>query len=126
MRLHEYLQSTPDPNRIKFVAQNVSSKFLAKKRLIMRDKNKNFSAMSIEDKKALVEMVFSGNRPDGSRMGVYIKWDEKNNWSFSIHGHFIDIEGLKPLSEDVKKRYFDDFTGGGHMQKELVTKSATH
>ena len=61
---------------------------------------------------------------DGKRMGVYVSWKNKNEWTFDIHGHIIDEVGLMPMSNTMKNAYFGDFgSSGGYKQKELLTKS---
>jgi hypothetical protein len=87
--------------------------------------NSTYDKMSEDEKRALVELVFSGKTLDGKRMGVYIEWNEKG-WKFNIHGHLIEEEGLIPLSDSRKKARFGDFEAAGHKQKELVTKSSLY
>jgi hypothetical protein len=82
--------------------------------------NKPYNEITDDEKKALVQMVFSDKMPDGRRMGVFVEWNKKS-WAFDIHGHFIDEEGLIP-----KASYFSGYDGGGRKQKELLTKYALY
>jgi DNA invertase Pin-like site-specific DNA recombinase len=47
-----------------------------------------FSRMSFEEKRQLIQIAFSDRNHDGSRAGVYIKKDGKAEWSFTIKGVF--------------------------------------
>jgi DNA invertase Pin-like site-specific DNA recombinase len=47
-----------------------------------------FSRMSFEEKRKLIQIAFSGRDHDGSRAGVYIKKDGAAEWSFTIKGVF--------------------------------------
>jgi DNA invertase Pin-like site-specific DNA recombinase len=131
-RIQDNLENLPNTDRIRAVSQKVSSQFvskykytdsrlIAKKRLI----NHGYNQMTDEEKRALVELVFSGKTPEGKRMGVSIEWDANKKWEFNIHGHLIEEIGLLPLSERKRKLFFNfENNGGGYKQKELVTKSA--
>lgn len=120
-RLLDYLESQPDFDKIKTVSKNVSTAFLTRKRLIKEKANINFDKMTWEEKRHLVEMVFSGKTPDGRRMGVFIEWPEKGNWRFSIRGHLIDQENL------IRNKAPKDFEqSAGYKQDSLVNKYACY
>lgn len=124
-RLNENLENLPDINKVKAASKKVSSQFkrYTDVKLMLKKKyaNREYDKMTYEEKRALVETVFSGKTPDGKRMGVYIEWDKgKNNrWTFNIHGHLIEEQGLLPLSDSMKEAYFSEFGGS-------KTKSVWH
>ena len=92
-----------------------TAKLIADKRYL----NHNYDEMSFEDKRALCEMVFSGKTPDGRRMGIYFKFGKKP--SFSLHGHFVNEEGIPVLTEKLRKIFYTEC--GGHKQKALLSKT---
>ncbi|MGE3804990.1 MAG: hypothetical protein AB7K24_09990, partial [Gemmataceae bacterium] len=77
--------------------------------------NMDFERMTIEDKRALLELVFSGKTADGRRHGVYvasIPGQAKNRhkkFSYEIVGHLIRsdddyrVQGYLPMSEGRKR-----------------------
>lgn len=116
-RLQENLANKPDPHKTKSLAKQTARWVAA---------NQPYDKMTDKEKRALVEMVFSGKRNDnGKRLGVYIEWNEKG-WKFNIHGHLIDEEGLIPLSKRVRDDWKEHLDTSGSLQSELVTKSALH
>jgi len=95
-RLGDYLDSRPSPEQIEQASKKVVASI---------GKGKPFTRMSYENKRALVETVFSGKRADGSRMGVYVSWsDDGSTWTFTIDGHLFAWRDYHRLSE--KKRAF--------------------
>ena len=124
-RLCSSLQNNPNPDKIKSMSKKVSTKFKRSVRLgsiRFRASAKPYSEMTYEEKRALVELVFGGKMPNGKRMGVYLKMNSRKDWSFDIHGHLIDEEGLMPLSDNMKETCFGDSDSGGYKQKQLLTK----
>ena len=109
-RLSEALSSRMSDDQVKRVAKQTSRWFASSKPL---------SQMSYEDKRGLVEMVFGGHRPDGSRMGVYITWKD-GTWTFDIYGRLISEEGLIRWSEPVKAVMREHYESGASW---AVTKS---
>jgi hypothetical protein len=89
--------------------------------------NRAFEKMSWPDKRALLQMVFSGKRPDGHRMGVFIEWLGGGKCRYSIHGHLIDERDKLPVNKASEEAY-PPFGGPGisERQNELVTKCASH
>jgi len=128
-RLCDSLENKPSSKAIKEMSKKFSTQFRSHHLRINTIKwaakeVASLNKMTYEDKRALVEMVFSGKTAEGKRMGVYIEWN-KQGWKFDIHGHLIDEKGLMLMSESRKKAVFDfDKSGFGWKQKELVTKSA--
>jgi hypothetical protein len=126
-RLADNLQHAPTPGNIEAVAHQIAKKFRqrasAKRRAIVHDANSNLAEMTWEEKRSLVEMVFSGKTPGGQRMGVYIEWlDDGKRWKYTICGHLISVEGCLPMS---KRHLATLFTFGAPEQQEaLVTKCA--
>ena len=129
-RLCESLEKKPSPDAIKAMSKKTSKQFRSYQLKINTAKRtagtKPYNEMTYEEKRALIEMVFSGKMPDGRRMGVYIEWDKKGNWKFDIHGHLIDEQDLIPMSDSMKKAYFGDSSGTGYKQKEFLTKLSSY
>lgn len=129
-RLRERRENSPDARQIKAMSKKVSTRFkeYTDVRLMLKKKyaNRDYYGMSYEDKRELCRMIFSGKRPDGHRMGVFIKWNDEG-YSFSIHGHFVDETGLLLMSDSRKEAWFGDFSDNyPHKQKELLTKSVSY
>ncbi len=95
-RLADFLGNRPSREQIEQAATKAAASI---------HRGKQFTRMSYEDKRALVEAVFGGKTPDGRRLGVYIRWsDDGKDWTFSIYGKICDWEDYHRLSE--KKRAF--------------------
>lgn len=128
--LNGALEKSPTPEKIKEMSEKVSKKLnrsVEQGSVRRRASAKPYKKMTYEEKRALLELVFSGKMVDGRRMGVYIEWEAPKKWKFDIHGHLINLEGLILMSESRKNIRFDfDESGYGHKQKELVTKYASH
>ena len=95
--INNHLDNSPSPANIKKASKNISSQ-LVKLRLAKKYANRQFDKMTYDEKRTLVESVFSGKTADGKRMGVYVCWN-KDSWTFDIKGRFIDESGLKPWTE---------------------------
>jgi site-specific DNA recombinase len=141
-RLRDIVASRPTRDRIEETAQQVAKKFakygfsgVAKVgsgvgvRSMLKAKlaNRAFEKMSWSDKRALLQMVFSGKRPDGHRMGVFVEWLDSGQCRYSIHGHLID-ESDKLQASKESDEAFPPFgaPGIGERQNALVTKCASH
>jgi hypothetical protein len=113
-RIESELQHTQTPDDRKKLASAIAKKFrgmiAAAKRAI---KKGPLEDMSWEDKRALVQSIFSGTTPDGRRMGVYIEWTDKPQrtashiavrgdklWRYSLLGNLINEEGMLPFTEE--------------------------
>lgn len=124
-QINEYLENHPYPDKVKAVSKNFSAQFrnyILQFNTIRRAvAHTPYKEMTYEDKRALLEMIFSSKTPDGKRMGVYVQWNE-NGWKLNIHGHLIDKQGLSPLNGSLKEAWFGDVNenSGGYMQKELL------
>lgn len=68
--------------------------------------------MTYDEKRALVELVFSSRTPEGKRMG----WTDKG-WKFDIHGLLIDKQGLNPSTDYLKQHTY--FEGEFGEKREL-------
>lgn len=127
-QINDSLGNRPDPDKIKAVSKKVSAQFrdcsLRVNTVRRAAAHKPYDEMTYDEKRALVEMIFSSKTPDGQRMGVYIEWSEKG-WKFDIHGQLIDEQGLTPLSGSRKAAIFDEYSSG-HKQREFqaVIKNA--
>lgn len=103
-RLSEHVAHIPSRDAIKRASQQVASAFRervsAGPRAAIRQANTDLESMSWEEKRALVEAVFSGRTPDGRRMGVYIERVDgqtkyrRKRWKYTIRGHLIDEQGM--------------------------------
>src|SRR5262249_5307050 len=96
-----------------------------------RTANSALSAMTWEEKRALVEAVFGGKAPGGKRMGGYIEWVDgggkgaRERLGFRVAGRLnFSAEGATPQADEAP----DDVgvTGDAPRQGELlaVTHSA--
>jgi site-specific DNA recombinase len=126
-RLSEFLGSKPTPEQIEDTSKRIAAAFrtqsLRKASARFRARSKPLSEMTWEEKRELCQMVFSGKTPDGRRMGVYVKWDaEGKDWTFDIHGHLIEGEGLIRWSEKTKRirREYLEEEGPAHLQQDLL------
>ena len=92
-RLTEGLNGIPDPAQIKKHGKAMSASMQA---LIRAHRHAPLEEMSYEDRRALVEQVFSGTGLDGRRLGVYVEPGQGSpkRFRFTIHGHLIEREGL--------------------------------
>jgi DNA invertase Pin-like site-specific DNA recombinase len=140
-QIKDSLGNRPDPDKVKAVSKKISAQFnnyslrLNTMRLntIKRiASNKPYSKMTYDEKRALVEMVFSSRTPEGKRMGVYIEFTDKG-WKFDIHGLLIDKQGLNPSTDYLKRHTFYEGEYGEKVelpefhntekQRELLTKT---
>jgi hypothetical protein len=124
-RLDDALQNVPTPEGVRAVADRVSARFGAEYRLA----NHSLERMTWEEQRALAQMVFCGELPDGRRMGIYIEFVEGQTsrtyrqWRYTIHGHLIHDRGQMPMS---KARLDALFTFGAPWeQSKLVAQNAT-
>ncbi len=140
-RLNDMLANVPTPESIQAVSKEVSGTFkrfkidAAKVRLNAKTRlaNRCLEEMTWEEKRALAEMVFSGKRADGSRMGVYIAWiggqekRRRKTWKYTISGHLIQRHGKIPMKLHADEEH-GDFCGPDKQDElnEIVTKSASY
>jgi site-specific DNA recombinase len=131
-RLAGGVEGIPEPGEIKRKSKQVSDSINALIGKHAHTVNRDFLGMSYEDKRALVEMVFSGNTPDGKRFGVYVEAMKKADGGYSklhrytIHGHFVNYEGFFPMPTYSNEVFINDIKefGAGAKQKRL-TKSTS-
>jgi len=132
-RLQETLKNVPSPELIQAVSKQVAGQFKngkARKPIssaVLTSKlqaaNTALDKMTWDERRALVQMVFSGTTSDGSRMGVYIeKVPGKKRWKFAIHGHLIHAEGVT-----FQNGTSDDGRGfcAAVQQSDLLTKASS-
>jgi DNA invertase Pin-like site-specific DNA recombinase len=140
-QIKDSLGNRPDPEKIKAVSKKISAQFGSysmRLNTIRRVASKRpYDKMTYDEKRALVEMVFSSRTPEGKRMGVYIEWDEKG-WKFDIHGLLIDKQGLNPSTDYLRRHtYYEgefgekvklpEFYNTGKQRELLtITKSALY
>ena len=107
-RLQVSLENVLDAQQIKVTAEQCATLFNGQKIRCGSAKlwaktskaNDDLEGMSWDDKRALVEMVFSGKTTEGKRMGIYIdRLDGQRAWKFAIRGHLIYRFGKSPISE---------------------------
>jgi DNA invertase Pin-like site-specific DNA recombinase len=105
-QIEERVQNVPSREEIEKIAGKVSASFSgvrdmpfsgAKTKLVATIKSINHhpEEMTWEEKRKLLELVFSGRREDGRKMGVYITWDPQfsKGWGFALHG-FAESAGV--------------------------------
>jgi len=128
-RLQEHIDSAPSKQQVEFVAEKLSKWINRRRRNYTNAKvianidhaNSALNEMTWDEKRALAQMVFSGKRPDGSRMGVDVERPENlrkgthnMSWKYTIHGHFICDSGMTAWQWD------DEELGSAHLQKQLL------
>ena len=69
--------------------------------------------MSFEEKREIIQAFFSGYGPDGRRLGVYIKRDENEQFSYEIYGRFLDKSGTESFktNDDILYNYKQELSG---------------
>jgi hypothetical protein len=56
--------------------------------------------MTFQDKRELLQNIFSGTDTDGNRYGVYVEKKARKSWLYTIKGTFIEEVGqLKAVSK---------------------------
>jgi len=63
----------------------------------------HYKKMSFDDRRRLLQAVFSGTDPEGNRCGIYLTKDSKNKekpWAYQIKGSFLSDRGR--LSEKLE------------------------
>ncbi|MFZ0033388.1 MAG: recombinase family protein [Sedimentisphaerales bacterium] len=115
-QIKDSLGNRPDPDKVKAVSKKISSQFnsysLRLNTVRRIASNKPYSKMTYDEKRALVELVFSSRTPEGKRMG----WTDKG-WKFDIHGLLIDKQGLNPSTDYLKQHTY--FEGEFGEKREL-------
>jgi len=127
--LGDWLDSQPTAKQIKAAAKDIKRRVRrVSKAKVWLNAAKNIANNKLddvtwEDARALMELVFGGNkRPDGKPCGVYV-WaisKKKNNLSFrfEIHGTIINTSGSDPVYS---------ISGGNNMvRKGRVTLSPSY
>jgi hypothetical protein len=126
------LENLPHPDDIKRAAEEFSSAFhdLNIDLYILKvEVNKNFDAMTWEEKRQLLRLLFAGKTSEGKRMGVYVSWDGEEarggqrTWQYRIVGRLVDQGGIAPRDE-IPLTEADPMEGasefsGGPLQKAL-------
>lgn len=104
--LADSLDNSPSPEQIKATADEVVRRFTkvstARRRAVARAAQTDFDAMTWDDKRALVEMVFNGRTPEGRPFGIYVESIEgqkkrrRKQWAFQLIG-IAPLNGLRGL-----------------------------
>jgi site-specific DNA recombinase len=122
------LETVPTPEQIQATGVRLASRFHTLDFCTTTAINSDFAAMTYEDKRALVEMVFGGKTVDGTKMGVWVSWvagqedkKRKKQWRYRIVGHLsFDRNGLTPVEYPVPDEDTDEPLTGGVKQRELL------
>ena len=115
-KITSQLDNKPTHKEIKQTSKKVSSVF-KKWRLssavaveTARHANHSYEEMTWQDKRDLVEYVFSGLDKDDNRLGVYITFvDTKGDsykWKYEIRGQLIEEGGFGPMTKSRQDAYF--------------------
>ncbi|MDX2498415.1 MAG: hypothetical protein QNL11_11030, partial [Desulfobacterales bacterium] len=70
---------------------------------------KHYKKMSFDDRRRLLQAVFSGTDPEGNRCGIYLTKDGKNKekpWAYQIKGNFLSYRGRLPKKQELKSSGF--------------------
>jgi DNA invertase Pin-like site-specific DNA recombinase len=123
--LDDELANVPNAEQIEDAAERCAAAFgkykIASARPEARRMQANFDpdAMTWEERRALVEMVFAGKTPDGRRLGVSIEAPageqphRMKRWNFRIRGRLIDAPGTAPCPAPEE-------LSGGTLQESLL------
>jgi DNA invertase Pin-like site-specific DNA recombinase len=61
--------------------------------------------MTFEDKRTLLQNIFSGTDNEGNRFGVYVEKKSKDLWIYTIKGLFIDEVGrLEKVKQNMRRK----------------------
>jgi hypothetical protein len=81
-----------------------------KAQLMLRAKESYFHTdwhlkeMNFDEKRALLQNIFSGTDKDGKRSGVYVEKKWKNSWLYTLRGNFIEQVGrVQVKSRKIKQ-----------------------
>jgi len=106
-QLDAFLSNRPSIEQVRAGAKDARRMFLkakVKKNAIRDHYNNAFNSMTWEEKKHLVQTVFSGKTPDGYRMGVYVfpvETKRRNKvFRYTIKGIIVNKAGSEPLGDD--------------------------
>jgi hypothetical protein len=122
-RLDDELAHLPSKESIKIASKMIAGEFRQHTNARVWAKtvkaNYDFEGMTWKERRALCEIVFSGETVDGRRMGIWISWDKTGKkWRYQIEGHLIEASG------PIDKKWF--VFGAVPLQKKLVAESAWH
>lgn len=121
-QLEDELRHIPSPESVKAASKHIARRFRtytnASERARLIHINTAFDEMTYAEKRELCEMVFNGERVNGSRMGIGITWSKDGGkWKYQIEGRLISEIGLT----NSQRLQFD---GSAIEQKDLVEQSA--
>jgi site-specific DNA recombinase len=129
-RLNVGLERVPAKKKVDAFAKKVATTFQAYSKglwIKAQEVNTGWKTMTWEERRGLIEMVFSGETDDGKRMGVFVSWGDDQAgkrhkvWKYRIIGHLVDRKGRSPALftfADLEKE--GDGVVGGLKQRELL------
>ena len=116
IKIKSQLENRPTQKEIKLTSKKVASVFRklklssAKRTESARHANHSYEEMTWQDKRDLLEYVFSGLDKDDNRLGVYITFvDSKGGpykWEYKICGQLIEKEGFGPMTKSRRDAHF--------------------
>lgn len=120
-KLSEQLNHGPSPEAVEEFAKDAASYFKkpratnARNVAKRREASIDYSAMSYEDKRALLRDIFVGQNAEGNPLGIYIKWiqkgDAKPEYQFRIDG-ILSSKWKKPWPlEDIAEHHAERKNG---------------
>jgi hypothetical protein len=121
-QLDASLVNVPTAGEVKAAANRVSKAFVRMNARI-GVANTDFSRMTWQQKRELVQQVFSGKTLEGQRMGVYLERTGAEV-RYTIRGHFTQLSGTLPMTAEEAKRLTDPDYVSADLQEHLVTKCA--
>jgi DNA invertase Pin-like site-specific DNA recombinase len=128
-KLVQLLANIPSAEQVKEVAEQIAGNFKRRVRvpshkLIANLANRHFEAMTWEEQRNLIQMIFRGKDASGKRYGVYISWiagqekKRKKEWCFRIVGRLaFTTSGRVPTMPTLPDN--EDFSGAP-LQNELL------
>src|SRR5262249_15116072 len=89
--------------------------------------NSAWDDMTWEERRRLMELVFSGFMDDGHRMGVFVEWvdgqERKKHklWNYRIRGHVVDRKGRRTaIMTFAELKHEGEGVPGGRWQRDLL------
>ncbi|MFH5803327.1 recombinase family protein [Alienimonas sp. DA493] len=150
--VNRQLTAVPNPDGVRAAAEAACDAWgarvgvvSARRRMVQHKAAYDFEALSPEDRRALVEMVFVGRTPDGNPAGVYVepipgqKPRRPKRWRFHLRGLLMDATaetggtpGHQPLGASLQRDLLKASDGArpkpgrrGRPRKGTPTQSVT-
>lgn len=132
-QLTQHMDNAPTAEQLQRVTDAVQDRF-GRKRVSAKGRairsGITYKDMTWDEKRALVELVFSGTDEAGQRLGVHIepyngpRTNSPKRWAFRIKGHLIDAEGLT-LNADLHDAMSEDAEPGKQTLKVVSSLGRT-